>query len=347
MPITIIDVTTFRKLAKTHLVLDVRSPSEYAHAHIPGATSFPLFSDEERKAIGTLYKQTSREAAVFEGLKYFGHHLETRAKAAMQLIQSSPNPHAVIVHCWRGGMRSGAMAWLLNLFGLTVYQLAGGYKAWRKDALTILEKPYAFKLLNGFTGSNKTGVIKELAKAGEAAIDLEELAGHKGSAFGNLDLIPQPSQEQFENTLAEALFYWSNLKPNVPIWVEAENQRIGLRNIPTSVFIQMKASKQHFIIIPFETRLQFIETQYGKHSTESLINAIVRIQKKLGGKDAKACIHHLLEGDIRACFEILLHYYDRLYLRHAGDWNDPNNPNIHHSQTTDALHNLKKLNLHE
>jgi len=347
MPIIVIDVNTFRQLAKTHLVLDVRSPSEYAHARIPGATSFPLFSDEERKKVGTLYKQTSREAAVYAGLKFFGHDLETRAKSALQLIQSSPTPNAVIVHCWRGGMRSGAMAWLLSLFGLTVYQLSGGYKAWRKEALAILEKPYTFKLLNGYTGSNKTGIIQELAKAGYPAIDLEQLAGHKGSAFGNLDLVPQPSQEQFENTLAEALYECAQSKPLTPIWVEAENQRIGLRNIPSSIFLQMKVSPQYLIIIPFQTRLHFIVAQYGKHATESLINAIVRIQKKLGGKDAKSCINYLLEGDVPACFEILLHYYDRLYLRNAGDWNNPNHPNLFHSQTTDALENLKKLPLHE
>lgn len=347
MPITVIDVLEFNALKDKFAVLDVRSPSEYAYAHIPGALSFPIFSDEERKVIGTLYKQTSRETAVMEGLKYFGNNLADRAAAAMALVnQSGKDSSAVIVHCWRGGMRSGAIVWLLNLFGIQVYQLSGGYKAWRNAALQRFEMPRTLKLINGYTGSNKTGVINRLAATGEPAIDLEGLAGHKGSAFGNLDLIPQPSQEHFENLLSEALRQWDELKPGAPIWLEAENQRIGLRNIPTPFFAQMKAAPHYYFIVPFEVRLDFITTHYGKHDTEKIINAIVRIQKKLGGKETRECISLVLEGKIKECFSILLAYYDRLYLRNSPPPEDPTSKFVIYTHTINEQENLLKLPLH-
>lgn len=344
MPITVIDVEQFNALRKNLVVLDVRSPSEYAYAHVPCAISFPIFSDEERKIIGTLYKQTNRESAVIEGLKFFGHNLQERALSALQLIKDAgKDPSSVIVHCWRGGMRSGAVVWLLNLFGLQVYQLAGGYKAWRTAALARLEQPRKFKLINGYTGSNKTGVINRLAATGEPAIDLEGLAGHKGSAFGNLDLIPQPSQEQFENLLSEALRHWDESKPGAAIWLEAENQRIGLRNLPTPFFSQMKAAPHYFLMVPFEVRLDFITTHYGKHDTEKIINAIVRIQKKLGGKETRECIHLILEGNIKDCFRILLAYYDRLYLRNSPLPTDPHSKFVIPTDTINEQVNLLKL----
>jgi len=210
-----IHIEQFLQLAKGSPILDVRSPAEFAHAHIPGAYSLPLFSDEERKIVGTTYKQQSREAAIKVGLDFFGpkmrrmvEEVESFFDKKVQIANGLPPDNGqqpskiVLVHCWRGGMRSAGVAWLLDLYGFKVYTLIGGYKFFRCFVLRQFEVPFAFKILGGYTGSGKTEVLKQLARAGELIIDLEALANHKGSAFGNIGMPEQPSQEMFENLLA-------------------------------------------------------------------------------------------------------------------------------------------------
>lgn len=210
MPIVQTDIENFLKHSVGFPLIDVRSPSEYAHAHIPGAVSIPLFSDEERKIIGTAYKQQGREVAVNEGLDFFSKRLKQIQPEALKLFhKSEENENPVFyIHCWRGGMRSGAVAWLLSLYGYKVVVLKGGYKSFRNWVLAQFEKEYSFKILGGFTGSGKTEVLNELAQLGEKTIDLEMLAHHKGSAFGSLGMPAQPSEEMFENKLAVSL--WKN-----------------------------------------------------------------------------------------------------------------------------------------
>lgn len=290
-------------------VLDVRSPSEYAHAHLPGAHTFPLFTDEERSAIGTAYKQQSRQTAIRMGLEPFGRNLVKMVDAAEKLIPGNE----VVVHCWRGGMRSAAVAWLLDLYGYKVSVLAGGYKAFRQWALQQFVQPYPLGIVGGYTGSNKTGLLHQLRQAGEYTVDLEALARHKGSAFGNLDRELQPSQEQFENEFALALYGFSQQSSGSRIWIEHETQRIGLLNIPKPFFDFFAAQHYYFLEVPFEARLQHIVAGYSKHSRESLVNAIVRIQRKLGGLEARQAIGALLDDDVQGAFRILLNYYDRLY----------------------------------
>lgn len=316
MAITKIEIEEFIELAKTLPVLDVRSPSEFAHAHIPGAFSFPIFSDEERKIIGTAYKQESREKAIKIGLEAFGKKMVKLVEEAENIISSTKNTSREIgVHCWRGGMRSAAMAWLLDLYGFKVYLLTGGYKTYRNWALKQFEIERPFYIIGGYTGGNKTGIIQHLQKINEPAIDLEKLAAHKGSAFGNLEGTEQPSQEQFENLLAFELGQLQKTHPDKIVWLEGESQRIGNINIPLPFFENMRRQKYFFMNIPFEQRLQHIIEGYGKYHKDDLISAILRIKKKLGGLEMKNAINALLEDDIRGCFTILLTYYDKLYLK--------------------------------
>jgi tRNA 2-selenouridine synthase len=367
MAVKRVGLAEFLTLAKTHPVLDVRSPGEYLHAHIPGAQSLPLFSDEERKVVGTAYKQESKQVAVKIGLKYFGvkmvemvetveamfkglqeNTVNPTSKGSLKTSNStqptnrnstqdshsksnlhqnpltnssteSPfTPRTVLVHCWRGGMRSAGVAWLLDLYGYQVYTLQGGYKTYRGWVLEQFEKDYPIQILGGYTGSGKTEVLKALAKKSECVIDLEGLAGHKGSAFGNMGLPAQPSQEMFENKLAQAL---SNNAPTEDIenpsptciWMEDESQRIGTVNIPTVLYQKMRQKKVFFLDIPFESRLDYICIHYGKFPKEQLINAIIRIKKKLGGLETKTAINSLVEDDVRSSFRVLLQYYDKLY----------------------------------
>lgn len=324
------DIVQFLSHAVFHPVLDVRSPGEFQHAHIPGAISLPLFSDEERAVVGTLYKQRSREEAIKRGLDYFGPKMREMVEKVQQILGSRTisrhdreqggfvSDNCVLVHCWRGGMRSGAVAWLLDLYGFKVISLEGGYKKFRHYVLDSFELPLEMNILGGYTGSGKSLVLKDLRLAGQLVIDLEGIACHKGSAFGAM-AIPQPGQEMFENTLAlEIRRAWklqqeegSSLVP----WLEDESQRIGTVNIPQSFWNKMRQSPVYFLDIPFEERLQHIVEEYGGIPKEKLINAIIRISKRLGGLETKTSIGALVEGNTSESFSILLKYYDKHYMK--------------------------------
>ena len=348
MAITRLTIEEFLSLAKQHPVLDVRSPGEFKHAHIPGAHGLPLFTDEERKVVGTAYKQESRQKAIKLGLDFFGVKMVKMVEEVEGIVSgwqmaddrkgakhesADAKPKTVLVHCWRGGMRSAGVAWLLDLYGFKVYTLAGGYKVYRKWVLEQFEKDYPMRIIGGYTGSGKTETLQALAKKGEDIINLEGLACHKGSAFGNIGQAPQPSQEMFENLLAGELKRivdrWqvtedreirsdiSDLTSRISraIWLEDESQRIGEVNIPTVFFKTMRTKKVYFMDIPFEVRLDFIVKGYGKFEKEKLLNAIVRIKKRLGGLETKTAVNYLIEDNIKECFSVLLLYYDKSYLK--------------------------------
>ncbi len=322
MPVRIVNIDEFLKLRKQFPVLDVRSPAEFGYAHIPHAISLPIFNDEQRKEIGTCYKQVGREEAIRIGLSYFGPEMVQFIKQVEAILGklNDERKHTVMLHCWRGGMRSSAMAWLLSFYGFEVYVLEGGYKQYRKWVLDQLNLPFKFKVLGGFTGSGKTQILKLIQQQNIPVIDLEELACHKGSAFGNLGMSVQPSQEYFENLLIEALQpYYSIGDDNKfvqpdPIWIESESRRIGLINLTEKFYHNMLRASAVLLDIPFEARLQYILKDYGNHDKEKLSNAITRIQKRLGGLNTKRALQFLLDENIHACFEILLSYYDRQYL---------------------------------
>lgn len=367
MAIQKLTIEDFLQLAKTNPVLDVRSPGEYHHAQIPGAYSLPLFTDEERKVVGTAYKQQSRQTAIKIGLDYFGVKMKAMVEETENIVSrfslgstndkrlskngqqpisnrqyatgnaksttdnKTPLPIAncILVHCWRGGMRSAGVAWLLDLYGFKVYTLIGGYKAYRKWVREQFEKPVPLSVLGGYTGSGKTLVLHQLKEAGFPIIDLEALANHKGSAFGSMDEEEQPTQEMFENLLAEALFTGSSSLagqgPNTgndqsfitssSLWIEDESQRIGDIKIPDAFWKQMRNSNILFLDIPFEERLNYLTAAYGKMEKEKLVNAIIRIQKRLGGQETKNAINFLLEDNHKECFRILLTYYDKWYTK--------------------------------
>src|SRR5438477_7448501 len=194
MPVEKINIEKFIELSEQHLVIDVRSPAEYNHAHIPGAHNLPLFTDEERKIVGTAYKQQSREAAIKVGLDFFAPKMKRMVEEIESVIigrQSAvmdrngmQTGNCLLIYCWRGGMRSAGVAWLMDLYGFKVYTLAGGYKKFRNHALDTFRLPFQFKILGGYTGSGKTEMLKALENQGEFVVDLEDIAKHKGSAFG-------------------------------------------------------------------------------------------------------------------------------------------------------------------
>lgn len=352
-----IHIDQFLQMAKQYPVLDVRSPGEYYHAHIPGAYSLPLFTDEERKIVGTAYKQQSREQAIKIGLDFFGPKMRKMVEEVESLIISHNSsiemmaddrkpmtvemnndqrkPNIVLVHCWRGGMRSGAVSWLLDMYGFKVYTLVGGYKKFRNYVLDTFKLPFQFKILGGYTGSGKTELLKTLNQKGESVIDLEALANHKGSAFGSIGLPKQPGQEMFENLLGcqlrgvgcPANTYTptpDNKHLTTSIWLEDESQRIGQVNIPKDLWLAMRRSTVYFLDIPFQERLKHIVQEYGQLDKEKLIEAITRISQKLGNLNAKTSILLLKEGKIAESLEILLKYYDKFYFKSLHNREDTN-----------------------
>lgn len=285
---------------------DVRSPGEYQSGHIPGALSFPLFSDAERAEIGTLYKQVSAEKAFELGLLYTGPKMPALVREAKKLAAGRP----ILMYCWRGGQRSGALAWLLAQAGLEVVVLHGGYKAWRQWAHSLLEQPFLLRVIGGSTGSGKTDVLHALAATGAQVLDLEDLAAHKGSAFGAIDMPQPPSQEHFLNLLAAQLL---QMDRSQPIWVEDESRMIGLLNIPTPFFKQMLAAPCWLLDVPMQARIARLVADYGRAEARQLRLAFERIGRKLGGQNLKAALIALEEGQLGEAARIALQYYDRAY----------------------------------
>jgi tRNA 2-selenouridine synthase len=367
MAIQKLSIEDFLKLAQQYPVFDVRSPGEYNHAHIPDAISLPLFTDEERKVVGTAYKQQSREAAIKIGLDFFGVKMKIMVEEAEKYTDqfykeikkpNAPDPPSgglgVLVHCWRGGMRSAGVAWLLDLYGFKVYTLVGGYKVYRKWVLQQFEKEYPFTIIGGYTGSGKTLLLHQLQKQQKNIIDLEALANHKGSAFGSVGT--QPAQEMFENLLAERLadVSWplvernalqsNNEQQSTAIYLEDESQRIGNIQIPMPLWNTMRKSPVLFLNIPFEERLNYITEEYGKGDKEKLVNSIIRIQKRLGGLETKNAINFLLEDNYKESFRILLCYYDKWYEKALNNRENLNTLlNKIPCKSVDTLINTKKL----
>lgn len=318
MAVQKIGIDDFVQNASQQIVIDVRSPGEYEHAHIPGAFSLPLFNNEERAIVGTTYKKQSRENAIKTALPMFGNKMLPMVEQVEKWVASfqeknNGNKPIIYVHCWRGGMRSAAVAWLLDLYGYKVTQLIGGYKAYRNWVIAQFSMPYIIKVLGGYTGSGKTEILHALKEKSENVIDLEGLAHHKGSSFGALGQAPQPTQEMFENILGTTLA--NTLDKQKPIWIEDESQRIGTVMVPSVFFDLMRKSGCYFLEIPFEERLNFIVSQYGVFDKADLIAATTRIQKRLGGLETKNAIQHIEENDIKAAFAILLKYYDKWYTK--------------------------------
>ncbi len=293
-------------LAASGPILDVRSPGEFEQGHIPEAISFPLFTNEERAQVGTCYKQQSREQSVELGFDLVGPKLGELIRQAKALAPE----RTVRIHCWRGGMRSGAIAWALDLAGFHTITLQGGYKAFRHWVRSTLATPKDIILLGGMTGSAKTDILHALAEQGEQVLDLEGHANHRGSSFGALCLPPQPSTEQFENMLAAE---WQQFITDRPIWIEAESRRVGACRVPAELFEQMEAAFALEITRPIDERVALLVEIYGQAAPEDLTAATERIRKRLGGERTQAAIAAIETGDLATAVSITLDYYDRTY----------------------------------
>jgi tRNA 2-selenouridine synthase len=304
----VIKAEQFLALAEKHPVIDVRSPSEFHLGHIPEALNIPLFTDEERRVVGTAYKQINREAAMYKGLDYAGRKLVELAKLGEK---SAGSGKTLLVHCWRGGMRSKSMVWLFETMGIECYLLEGGYKSYRNFLLEGFKRPLMMMVLGGRTGSGKTEILHHLERMGEQIIDMEGLAHHKGSAFGALGEVPQPTTEQFENNLFHAL---SRLSPERVIWIEDESRNVGRCAIPGPFYQQMKESRILFLDISRELRAGHLVKQYAGYEPDQLKACILKISKRLGGDRTREALDSVDSSDFHSTAMITLHYYDKTYM---------------------------------
>lgn len=306
-----LDIHHFLELSGTIPVIDVRTPLEFDHARIPGAYNLPIFSNEERVMVGTTYKQKGREAAILLGFDLTGPKWSGFIK---QALKRAPEKR-IMVHCWRGGMRSGAMAWALNLYGFEVYLLEGGYKRFRNWVLDQFKKQYPILVLGGMTGSGKTQILHKLKEKGEQIIDLEGLAQHQGSSYGSMGYLNQPSQEHFENLLAVAL---SKVDTDRPLWLEDESLSIGRCFIPNPIFKQIRENTVFKVHIPLEERINLLVEEYGKLNRDFLIERTEKIGKRLGPEQTRDAIAAIKEGRMADFIRIALYYYDKTYSNGQG-----------------------------
>lgn len=292
--------------AQTLPLVDVRTPAEFLQGHIPGAVNVPLFSNEERVQVGTAYKQLSREEAILLGFELTGPKW---ADFIRQCLQIAPGKR-IAVHCWRGGMRSGAMAWALGLYGFEVYTITGGYKSYRRWAHRQFERNYTIRVLGGMTGSGKTRLLQYMKQQGQQVIDLEELAQHQGSSYGTMNKMVQPSQEQFENDLAWQL---KDMHPEPLLWLEDECQKIGKRSVPLPLWHQMRAALLVDLQVPLEQRVTTLLRDYGNLDPDFLVESTERIHKRLGPLQTKQAVAAIREGRMADFIRIALVYYDKAY----------------------------------
>src|SRR3989339_332743 len=286
---------------KAYLFVDVRSPKEFAEDHIPRAVNIPLFSNEERAIVGTLYKQVGKDIAIEKGLEIVSSKLPEMINEYKKLKGK------IIIYCWRGGMRSGSITGLLKSMKYDVEQLENGYKDYRRFVREELEKiklPKAY-VIYGLTGSGKTDLLQEFGNS----LDLEGLAQHRGSVFGDIGLKIR-SQKKFESLLLKRLFA---LKEEKFILVEGESRKIGGIQIPLNVWNQLQSAIKIKLNSPMQERIERLYKEYcRKIDKEIIIQKLKMIEKFMGKKKVDELIKLINENEIKKFIEIILiEYYDK------------------------------------
>ncbi|MEO6277281.1 tRNA 2-selenouridine(34) synthase MnmH [Roseateles sp.] len=322
--------TTVADLANFTVLIDVRSPAEYALDHLPGAINCPVLSDEERRIVGTIYVQDS----AFEARKIGGamvarniaHHLDEQ-------FRDKPRDWRPLVYCWRGGMRSVSFVNWLRLVGWDAQQLKGGYKAWRAhviEQIALRAPKLDLRVLCGPTGSAKTRVLQALAALGEQVLDLEDLAAHRGSVLGGMPGRPQPSQKGFETQLAQQL---AGLDLSRRVWIEAESRRIGRITVPEPLLQRLRASPIVEIAATAEARLAYLLRDYAwlGDDPQGLADKLGTLRELLPKDVLAQWQAWALAGALPPLFESLMaQHYDPLYARSQG----------HHLERLDGAQSL-------
>ena len=299
------------------LLIDLRSPDEYYKGHMPNSINIPLFNNDERAFIGKKYKNAGREKAVFEGLKIVEKKFDqligdvvSENEKYINKIKSPIMSSQLKFYCARGGMRSISVSWLLEKIGYKSFKLEGGYKSYRNWVLNSFQDDRNITLIGGKTGTGKTKILNNLMNHNYQVIDLEYLANHRGSSFGGLGMTSQPSNEQFENLLAEKLLKFSKINT---IYIEAESANIGSCRIPNELFKQMKNAKRIEIVQSKKNRIRELISTYSVFPDNDLKNSVARISKRLGPQRTKKAIEAIESKNWEDVCNAVLDYYDKCY----------------------------------
>ncbi|MCS4434851.1 tRNA 2-selenouridine(34) synthase MnmH [Aquiflexum gelatinilyticum] len=303
---TLIDLDRFLAMRESIPILDARSEGEFIQGHIPGSINLPILNNEERKIVGTIYKQQGNQEAIIKGFELVGPRFSSIIQEALALFPEKK----ILTYCWRGGMRSEIMSWLLSMAGFQILRLKGGYKTYRTLTYETVHAKRDFIVLGGKTGVGKTVLLHGLKKMGESVIDLEDLAKHKGSSFGGIGQPTQPSIEHFENLLAEELF---KIPLSEKIWIENESRRIGKVNLADELYANIIASPLIEISKSESERINHIAEEYAILPQNELLEAVKRLQKKLGGKRTAEAIEDIIAHRHSSWIANMLVYYDKTY----------------------------------
>ena len=290
--------------------IDVRTPAEYAHAHIPGALSLPVLLDEEHAAVSIEYTRGDKSKARAMGVQCVSKRLPLLFETIQQLAQTH---ETVVLYCWRGGYRSHALASLLQSLGVSVHKLSGGYKDYRRYVNQSWEKAMQgkeFIALYGDTGTGKTDLLHALDAKDMAVIDLEGLAKHRGSLLGGIGLPAQPSQKMFESLLQEALF----ALPEGPVFIEGESRKIGDLFLPQPVYGALQTAGKTHILSKEDTRIRRLQNEYASHPKEEIIDVLNRMAPMIGDAATKRLVLAYADGRVEEVIQQLLEkYYDPKY----------------------------------
>jgi tRNA 2-selenouridine synthase len=300
-------INTKEFLSLAYTIFDVRSPIEFDKGHIPDAINLPLFTNEERALVGTAYAKQGKDEAIKIGLE----KVQSKLVSFVEKVNNIAKDKNIRLHCWRGGLRSKNMAWLLETAGYNVYILEGGYKSYRQFIRSYFENQFNLFVIGGMTGSGKTEILKYLEYNNEQIIDLEGLAQHKGSVFGHFGQLKQPSTEHFENLLFKEL---KNQNTEKPIWIEDESLTIGNIYIPKPFHEQMQVAEFILLERDINYRAERLVKEYAHFEKELLINAVKRIALRIGGDNAQIIINYLINDDFFNAILSILNYYDKQYL---------------------------------
>jgi tRNA 2-selenouridine synthase len=295
-------------------VIDVRSPSEFADDHLPGAVNWPVLDDAERAEVGTIYTQVSTFEARKRGAALVSRNI---ARAIEEHVAGQPRDWRPLVYCWRGGQRSGSFAIVLAQIGFRTHQLQGGYKAFRavvREDLAALPGRFDWRVIGGRTGSGKTRLLQALAAEGAQVLDLERLAAHRGSVLGDLPDRPQPSQKHFETQVWQALRGFS---PERPVFVESESRRIGKLQLPDPILNALRGSRRPLLVeLGLDARVDLLREEYAFFMQD--VDALCARLQGLTELRGKACVARWQALARRGEWQVLLtelmqQHYDPLY----------------------------------
>ena len=286
--------------------IDVRCPREFLKGHFTDAINIPIFSNAEYEELGTIYRTKGQKEAIELGEKYAK---ESTVNILNQI--SNLDSQNLIIYCARGGMRSKGMEVILNNSNFLVYRINKGYKSIRRYNLDSFSQKRDVIIIAGSTGTGKTNILKSMEIDGHNIVDLEGLANHRGSAFGDLGLEKQPTQQQFENNLSEK---WISTNKDSPVFIESESRKIGRVVIPKNLWEQMETGYYLKIDMNIDRRVENLLNEYGHYKRDELKDRVKRISKRLGGAEAKDAINLLHNNNLSEFCELLLEkYYDKMY----------------------------------